>query len=515
MPSSDHAVTVTGPGGPAGSERGSLVEGLRDLPWLTPGLVIHGRYEIEGFVGRGGMGAVVSATHRLLGHRVAIKLLSRSDGVARERFLREARAVASMRSDHVVRVFDVGSFELGGQEIDFLVMELLEGSTLAELLKARGRLEPGEAAEILRQACLGVSEAHANGVVHRDLKPSNVFVTDRGEHRRVRILDFGVSKQVDAAIDDLTTTCSIVGSPGYMSPEQVRSSKYVSPRSDIWSLGVVLYQLLTGRLPFHGESMMELCANILTEPPAPLDDEHVPAGLRAIVERAMQKSPEARFADVDQLAAALSPFAGSAPTSALTGGERVPIQASPVASGVDVQEVPTAERGEPRALSEATASGALAGPSPRSAGAPARRSSRSRVAAVGVVGLMSLGALAHFLIPARALEAQASFRPGVEAASDAGSARVSRDEPPRPAGATSAARETLGVPVTSPSSLPSASGAPSGLPPRAPGLVGSRGVAVRANGDATSAAPQTPPTPASAKPQTPALPTLEGLLDDK
>jgi serine/threonine protein kinase len=271
----------------------------------VPGIVVAGKYRVERVLGEGGMGVVVAATHLGLDQRVAIKFLlpeAMRHKEAVERFQREAIVAAKVKSEHVARVHDVGERE-GGEP--FIVMEYLEGSDLRQLIK-EGPLPVGDACEIVLQACEALAEVHAAGIVHRDLKPSNLFVTRRADGSPcVKLLDFGISKfdfhggrGTDPA---LTATATIMGSPSYMSPEQIKSTKEVDARSDVWSLGVVLYEAITGRPAFRGENVPQVCAMIVSaDPPLPSSlREGIPIALdRAIVE-CLQKSPEKRAHLVD------------------------------------------------------------------------------------------------------------------------------------------------------------------------------------------------------------------------
>jgi hypothetical protein len=274
---------------------------------IQVGSIIGGRLRVDRFLGAGGMGVVVAATHLELDQRVAVKVLH--DELAANptivaRFLREARAVANLRTDHVCRVFDVGRLDNGAP---YIVMELLEGSDLGAAV-ARGPVSPPFAVDYVIQACIALAEAHAAGVVHRDLKPANLFVTRRADGSpMLKVLDFGIAKAATAAEAKLTHTASTMGSPGYMSPEQIKSARDVDLRTDIWALGVTLFQLLAGRMPFAGTQLTEIAVNITTAQPAPLDVE---AGLRAIVLRCLEKEPERRYPDVAALATALLPFGG-------------------------------------------------------------------------------------------------------------------------------------------------------------------------------------------------------------
>jgi serine/threonine-protein kinase len=260
------------------------------------------------------MGLVVVAQHPVLGQRVAIKLLlphAMSSVELVTRFVREAQAVAGLRSDHVAHVIDVGTQDAGGP---FMVMEYLEGQDLAQLLAENERLSVTEAVDFVLQALDAVAEAHAKGVVHRDLKPSNLFLTmDTDGFPLIKVLDFGISKPVasDGVGDALTSTGAVMGSPIYMSPEQVRSSKSIDVRSDIWSLGVILYELLTGHPPFLGQTLGEVFAAILEAQPVPIGQlvEGVPGDLDRLILMCLQRDVERRIPDAGVLASALAPFA--------------------------------------------------------------------------------------------------------------------------------------------------------------------------------------------------------------
>jgi serine/threonine-protein kinase len=271
------------------------------------GQVIGGRFRVDRLIGSGGMGLVVAATHLELGHRVAIKFL-RDDVAANptvvERFLREARAVVHLRTEHVCRVSDVGRTDAGAP---YMVMEMLEGSDLGKVV-ARQPLPLTIAVEYVLQASVAVAEAHAGGIVHRDLKPANLFLSRRpGGGPLVKVLDFGIAKAVTEAGAQLTRSHSMLGSPAYISPEQLQSARDVDPRTDIWALGATLYQLLTARLPFHRPTAAGMAVRIMMEPPDPIDTD--PA-LRAVVLRCLEKQPAQRYPDVAALAADLARFGG-------------------------------------------------------------------------------------------------------------------------------------------------------------------------------------------------------------
>jgi hypothetical protein len=281
---------------------------------VQPGEVVAGKYRVDHVLGAGGMGVVVAATHLQLQQRVAIKfthaLLGMTTGGS-QRFLREARASAKLRSEHVAKVVDFG--ELGDGTL-YMVMEYLEGRDLAEFLAQNGPLAVEQACDYVLQACIGLAEAHSHGIVHRDLKPQNLFLcTDVGGEPLVKVLDFGISKVPTESEGNLTQTAAILGSPRYMSPEQVRSSRDVDVRTDIWAMGVVLYELLSGSPPFVAGSAMELCVKVLEDEPAPLDTLRpvVPPRFASIVHRCLNKDAQMRFATVADLASALGPFGGA------------------------------------------------------------------------------------------------------------------------------------------------------------------------------------------------------------
>jgi serine/threonine-protein kinase len=283
------------------------------------GTVVGGKYRIEHVLGEGGMGIVVAARHLDLGSRVALKFLTaemaRHPSIV-ERFMREARASAALQSENVCRVIDVGRVEETG--IPYIVMEMLTGEDLARTLKTRGPLPATTVAEFILQASQAIAEAHALGIVHRDLKPGNLFLSQRPNGKPlIKVLDFGVAKAPTASQDfSLTRTHNVMGSPGYMSPEQLKSSKVVDARADIWSIGVVMYELISGRQPFIAESITELAVRVVTEPHPPLPAT-LPRGFVEIVGRCLEKDPARRYPDIAALAAALAPFAAGGQDSAL------------------------------------------------------------------------------------------------------------------------------------------------------------------------------------------------------
>ena len=286
---------------------------------VFPGQILGGKYRVDRVLGAGGMGMVVAATHLQLEERVAIKFLlpeALQNPEAVARFGREARAAVKIRGEHVARVTDVGSFENGAP---YMVMEHLDGRDLSALLKERGTFQPWDAVDAVLQACEALAEAHALGIVHRDLKPANLFMTRRPDGTAsVKVLDFGISKVTNASASDnaMTKTSAIMGSPLYMSPEQMTASRDVDARTDVWAIGVVLYELLTGRAPFRAETLPEICGLILTAAPPPIRDlsPSTPDPLQMAVRRCLEKDRSRRFQSVSELAQALAPF-GSRATS--------------------------------------------------------------------------------------------------------------------------------------------------------------------------------------------------------
>ncbi|HXX69946.1 MAG TPA: serine/threonine-protein kinase [Polyangiaceae bacterium] len=290
-----------------------MTQALSSQP-IQVGEVVAGKYRVDRVLGEGGMGIVVAATHLHLEQRVALKFLlpaMAANAEVVQRFLREARAAVKIQSEHVAKGLDVGTH----QGAPYMVMEYLEGGDLAQVLAERGALPVAEAVGYLLEACEAVAEAHALGIVHRDLKPSNLFLA-RGPAGKpsVKVLDFGISKAPATGDDpNLTKTSAIMGSPSYMSPEQLVSSASVDMRSDIWALGVVLYEMLTRTVPFTAQSMPELVGAILQCVPQPIAVARhgVPAGIQAVVDRCLQKTPSTRFGNVAELARALLAFGPS------------------------------------------------------------------------------------------------------------------------------------------------------------------------------------------------------------
>jgi eukaryotic-like serine/threonine-protein kinase len=283
---------------------------------VSQGEIIGGKYRVEAVIGIGGMAVVVAATHVDLGTKVAVKLLqpeAMQNQETVQRFLREARSMAKIRSEHIVRIIDVGT----DRERPFIVMEHLAGMDLNQVLAVRGPMPVRDAVDAVLQGCEALAEAHANGIIHRDLKPSNFFLTRRADRSPlVKILDFGLAKPnramgADMQEKSLTSYDGVMGTATYMSPEQIRSSKDVDARADVWSLAVVLFELLSKRHPFEGAFLAATLAKILGDPPTRLTEvaKDAPYGLEDVLMRALVKDRDQRLASVAAFAEALAPFA--------------------------------------------------------------------------------------------------------------------------------------------------------------------------------------------------------------
>jgi len=379
---------------------------------VREGDIIAGKYRIDRVLGAGAMGVVVAAHHLKLEEHVAIKFLqpeALANAEAVLRFDREARAAVRIKSEHVARVFDVGTLENGAP---YMVMEYLEGGDLAAWLQQRGTLPIEQAVEFILQALEAIAEAHGLGIVHRDLKPANLFVVRRADGLyAIKVLDFGISKlsisgrtslavgeigrfpldaaEVGGALGrrgdgmSMTKTAAAMGSPFYMSPEQIQSARDVDARTDIWAIGIILWELLTGKVPFGGATMPELCMRIIAAPLPPLRDRwpDAPVDIEPIIVRCLEKDRRKRFANVAELAVALGEFG---PKRARSSVDRIVRVVS--ASGMSVSALDLApssdrtrgpEAGETIAPLGRTASGIKGG-----------KARAGMVAAVGVLTLV-------------------------------------------------------------------------------------------------------------------------------
>jgi len=462
-------------------------------------VILDGKYRVERILGRGGMGVVALATHLGIGHKVAVKLLveGASDEVV-ARFLREARASVRLKSEHVARVLDVGELADGAP---FMVMEYLEGSDLSVVLKARGALPVHEAVQHVLDACEAIAEAHGAGIVHRDLKPANLLLTRAADGSScVKVLDFGISKTTGPEGGDsgdgmsLTQTATVLGSPLYMAPEQMKSARDVDGRADLWSLGGILYQLLTGRVPFLAEAFTELILMVNMEAPPPPSTfrRDLPKGLEEAVLRCLEKRPEDRFQSAAELALAIAPF-GS--TSAAASAERA-VRTLEKSGGTLTLRNPASPSATSAPLATAitplgAAGGASAPPPPivaeptmsaitslsssgPSASPPAR--ARGKLVPIGVAVAVLLGVAAIVV----------SLRPRAEDPS-----RVALAES-APALAASA---PLAVPASPSGAAPAISVVPADAKIEAPPVASASASAARARPPAAIKAPPPPPPP--------------------
>jgi serine/threonine-protein kinase len=465
------------------------------------GTLLAGKYRVDRVIGRGGMGVVVAATHLHLQQPVALKFLLPGAPHSREvmeRFVREARSAARLRSEHVCRVSDVGSFDDGSP---YIVMELLEGSDLATLLQQHGLMPVQGAAVHVLQACAGIAEAHALGIVHRDLKPANLFLTRRPDGTPlIKVLDFGIAKAQSDQDFSLTQTSAVLGSPGYMSPEQLRSTRDVDVRSDIWAIGVVLYELVAGRPPFVAETITELALRIAMDPPPPLVGR-MPQGFDQVVDRCLAKDPAQRYPDLANLAHALAAYAG-------TGGWEL-------ANAVSRMLHVSPSGGQPSGPIGYPVTVAMSYPStPTTMGSAASSMLTAPRRRWGVIGAAAAAALIAGTVMAVAMRGgdgpRAASAPSGSEASAAGAAET----PSAPAAAPPApAAAAVAEPPAAVASPPAAAAAPppaAVAPPAAPAAAPPPAAAAPPPAAAAPVEPSPPqahaaePPPAVAKPSSPA-----------
>ncbi len=494
-----------------------MSEKFRARSPVSPGDVVGGKYRVEKVLGAGGMGVVVSAQHVDLGQSVALKFIlpeALSGQGAVERFMREARAAVRLKSDHVARVYDVGRDD---KDRPYMVLELLEGLDLAKLNRQRGPLPIADAVEYVLQACEALVEAHAAGIVHRDLKPQNLFVTRRlNGAPLVKVLDFGIAKAIGpAAVGQLALTDSqqVIGSPLYMAPEQMRSARTADARTDIWALGVILYELLGGQLPFEGETVTEVCIRVVNEEPKPLTSLRpgLDPSLVGVVMRCLAKEPDARWQNVAQLASALERFSRSAQQGGLVRPWRSfeDTQDSQERPRVVVPASSPDETGPSTAVTMPSAPPVLGHPPERhlvstdvswhqGSSAPARKSERPRSfakgLAAGVVVSIAVAAAAAVMV------VRAS-RPATDTAAAAQTPAVAPPPAPSPSPSpvVTTAEPASTVPTMTPAALPAASVTSAAAVPARPARTparGSQAAATKVEPTATASAA----APATAKP---------------
>jgi eukaryotic-like serine/threonine-protein kinase len=359
------------------------------------GLLVGHNVRLKRVLGRGGMGSVWVAMHEALQTEVAVKFISpeiATNPEAVARFKREATAAAQLRSPHVVQVFDHG---VTAEGVPFIVMELLEGEDLATRIGRFGRLAVADVVSIVSQACKALGRAHARGIVHRDIKPENIFLVDTEGESFVKLLDFGIAKREDAGLG-MTTTGTMVGTPYFMSPEQVMSARDVDLRCDLWSLAVVAYNALTGRVPFFAETLGGLCVVIHAGKFLPVTSDHpdLPAALDAWFKRALARDPAARFASAKELAETFARAAGTSPAE--------PVRTSLVSSPALAQ-----------ALFPALQPGTLLGATVTHSGAPKVQRRAALVAVTAALAALAIGA---GLVVSAAHEPPAELTAGARAA---------------------------------------------------------------------------------------------------
>lgn len=367
------------------------------------GSVLAGKYRIDRLIGVGGMGAVVEAHHQDLGESVAIKfLLPRTLGKSQQsaRFFREARAASRLKSAHVARVFDVDRRADG---TPYIVMEYLTGETLAKRLAREKHVTVAEFVDEVLEACEAIAEAHSLGMAHRDLKPANLFLSrGAGNLVTLKVLDFGILKHLGAEGDghDATTGESPIGSPPYMSPEQLTRPADVDHRTDIWSLGVCLYEGLGAKAPFAAPGFGELCAQILQHQPPPLDTlrPELAPGLVALVERCLKKDRAERFASISELSHALVTHGSERARRSLAVIDAIAAPAVPLPRAGDSGDV------EQPAMDTGTLTAATDSAAPRSSVEPAPTVKRG-----WLIGALSLAAL---IVVARWLHDDTADGPG-------------------------------------------------------------------------------------------------------
>ena len=376
---------------------------------VAEGDVLAGKYRIERVLGQGGMGVVVAAMHLQLNQRVAIKLLLEgATAEVVERFGREARAAVRLKCQHVARVIDVGELPNGAP---YMVMEYLDGNDLSQIVRASGALSVADAVVYMLHVCEAIGEAHSLGIIHRDLKPANLFLTRAADgSSTVKVLDFGISKTAEAegaegAGMSLTKTTAVLGSPLYMSPEQMKSARSADARSDIWSLGAIFYELLTGGVPFNAMTFTELVLMVNMETPRSIATirNDVPPGLEAAALKCLEKKPDSRFANVAELAFAIAPYG---PPQAQASADRVArtLEAAGLASTGPRLQRPSG--GEPATAGSITALSS-------SAAAPIEPQGRGRmVPIVGAIVAIVAGGAAAFVVMTRHPDAPAAADPG-------------------------------------------------------------------------------------------------------
>ena len=459
---------------------------------VREGDVLADKYRVERVLGTGGMGIVVAARHLRLEERVAIKFLHpdaliNAEAVAR--FEREARAAAKIKSEHVARVSDVGTLDNG---CPYMIMEYLEGEDLAQWVQQRGPLAIDQAVEFILQTCEAMAEAHGLGIVHRDLKPANLFCIRRADGLlSIKVLDFGISKVGGSGPGlDITHADAVMGSPLYMSPEQMVSARSVDARTDIWAMGVILYELISGSGPFRGENYPEVCMSIASQPTPLLRTTlpDTPASLDAVIAKCLQKDRKKRYSNVAELAVALAPFAPKRAKALVDRISRV-VQAA----GLSDSALALPPSSNPASVPSGPATIA-------SWGQTGARGRRHRAGLVGMAAAIGLGVGAIAATWVLQKSTSETTMPSLDAAANAGSPMAS---------ALPSASPAPSEPATRASTSPATSSASSAGPDFAPAPPSSRPEPMRTSRPAPARPPSAafpPRSPHSAPASVPKAP---------
>ena len=374
---------------------------MSDPPPLPEGTIIAGKLRVVRQLGAGGMGAVYEVEHEFTRHRRALKMLHAEmleHPMVVARFIREASAAGHIGNPHIVETFDAGKLE-GGEP--YIVMEMLQGETLSDRLEKVRRLALPELVDVIRQACDGIQAAHDAGIVHRDLKPENIFLIERDGRPFVKILDFGVSKfdpTLTGGADGTTKEGSALGTPYYMSPEQVDGDKDLDARTDVYALGVILYQCACGQRPFKADALPKLAVLIHEGKPAPLSERRpeLPIGFVEVVHKAMARDRNLRFPTPRELGVALEPFSAAAldatmlETSVVRGSSKLP--PAPAIARSEPPQEPTQDAKRP-GLTVGGSALSVATPETAPRAGAAKKSRGGMIAVVGIGGVLLAAAL--------------------------------------------------------------------------------------------------------------------------
>ena len=431
---------------------------------VRPGMVLDGKYELVRLLGRGGMGQVFEGRHRVIGRRVAVKFLhvefAGHPEVVR-RFENEAKAAGGLEHENIAGVYDVGSLPDGTQ---YLVMEYLDGEDIEHLVAREAPLSVARASFIMIQTCRALDAVHRRGIVHRDLKPANLFLVQRADRSDlVKVLDFGIAKLKQADTDGAATrTGTAIGTAHYMSPEQARGERDVDTRSDVYALGVILYELLSAKKPHEGESLLAILHRVTTQAPTPLEHARpgLPSGLYAVVRRALASDPSDRFATVGEFGDALLPFAGRPLSPIRSDSGRMPYGPSDGAHGPPPVDPAGDASAPPSRTTDGVARSGLGATLDESRATFALQPPR-RVAPL--VGGVVLAVVALLGMASVAMRSQGTPR---------GAAAAAQPTPVAPASETPTATPATTAPAITLAPVPSATPAPSASskPPARPAL---------------------------------------------